>query len=168
MGGAMQALVDKLSSYNIFNYLLPGAVFSVLAERLSLIESPEQIVEKLAWYYFIGMVISRFGSVIIEPVLKWLKFVTYSEYSSYLAACESDKKLEILVEVSNTYRTVASAFLALLLCIVTVPLSKWIGIDSMLQGKIAVAFLLALFLLSFRKQVAFITSRVTFRTGEMK
>jgi hypothetical protein len=28
-------LFDKLSSYNIFNYLLPGAAFCMIAERLT-------------------------------------------------------------------------------------------------------------------------------------
>ena len=26
-------LIDKLTSYNLFNYLLPGVIFSYLAER---------------------------------------------------------------------------------------------------------------------------------------
>jgi len=31
----MKDILDKLSSYNIFNYLLPGVVFVVLAEALT-------------------------------------------------------------------------------------------------------------------------------------
>lgn len=164
----MNELLAKISSYNIFNYLLPGAVFSTLAERIALIESPNQIVEQLVWYYFIGMVISRLGSIVLEPILKRVKFVTYSDYSDYLTACKSDQKLEIMVEVSNTYRTLATTFFALLAGVLGVSASKWIGIDTMMQGKIAIALLLALFLLSFRKQVGFVVSRVKHGTKEIK
>lgn len=164
----MNELLGKLSSYNIFNYLLPGAVFSIVADRISLIETPDRVVEQLVWYYFIGMVISRLGSILVEPILKWLKFVTYSDYGEYLAACKVDQKLEIMVEASNTYRTIATVFIALLLGIAFVSVSKWIGIDAMLQGKVAITFLLALFLLSFRKQVGFVVSRVEHGTKEIK
>jgi hypothetical protein len=30
----MKELLDKLSSYNIFNYLLPGTLFAAAAERI--------------------------------------------------------------------------------------------------------------------------------------
>ncbi|HEY8586134.1 MAG TPA: hypothetical protein VIL60_05320, partial [Rhodanobacter sp.] len=106
----MSELLNKISTYNIFNYLFPGAVFSILADRLYLIDSPEDIVRQLLWYYFVGMVISRVGSVMLEPVLRRIRFVRYSDYSNYLRACVSDPKLELMVEVSNTYRTLAAAF----------------------------------------------------------
>jgi hypothetical protein len=164
----MNELLSKLSSYNIFNYLLPGAVFSILAERIALLKSPDQIVEQLVWYYFLGMVISRLGSIVVEPILKRVKFVTYSDYNDYLTACKSDQKLETMVEVSNTYRTIATAFFALLVGVLYVSASKWIGVDAMLQGKIAIGLLLALFLLSFRKQVSFVVGRVKHCTKEIK
>lgn len=164
----MNELLSKLSSYNIFNYLLPGAVFSILAERLELLDSPNKIVEQIVWYYFLGMVISRLGSIIVEPILKRFKFVTYSDYNDYLTACKSDPKLETMVEVSNTYRTIATAFLALIVGVLCVSAAKWIGVDAMLQGKIAIGLLLALFLLSFRKQVRFVVGRVKHCTKEIR
>lgn len=164
----MNELLSKLSSYNIFNYLLPGAVFSILAERIALLESPDQIVEQLVWYYFLGMVISRLGSIVVEPILKRVKFVTYSNYDDYLTACKSDGKLETMVEVSNTYRTVATAFFTLLVGLLYVSASAWIGIDGMLQAKIAISLVFVLFLLSFRKQVGFVVERVEHCKKEIK
>lgn len=164
----MNELLSKLSSYNIFNYLLPGAVFSILAERIALLKPPDQIVEQLVWYYFLGMVISRLGSIVVEPILKRVNFVTYSDYNDYLTACKSDQNLETMVEVSNTYRTIATAFFALLVGVLYVSAAKWIGVEAVLQGKIAIGLLLALFLLSFRKQVGFIVRRVKYFTGESK
>ena len=156
----MNELLSKLSSYNIFNYLLPGAIFSIIAERISLISYPSEIVAQLIWYYFAGMVISRIGSVFVEPALKFIRFVEYSDYASYLRACEKDQKLDVMVEVSNTYRTLATVFLMLLIGSAYQWLSAKVGIIEVWQERIAVALLLGLFLLSFRKQVSFIRKRV--------
>ena len=74
-------ILEKLSSYNIFNYLFPGVVFCLVADRyLSIPLLQDSIVNGLFLYYFIGLVISRFGSVAIEPVLKKAGFVKFTAY----------------------------------------------------------------------------------------
>ena len=63
----MKDLLDKLSSYNLFNYLLPGAIFVAASQRISSHAfRDENIVIELFLVYFIGMVISRVGSLTIE------------------------------------------------------------------------------------------------------
>lgn len=156
----MTELLGKLSSYNIFNYLFPGAVFSILAQQLSLFDVPDDIIQQVVWYYFIGMVMSRMGSILVEPILRKMKFITYSKYSDYLIASELDQKIETMVEVSNTYRTLATVFLALLVSSLFHGLLAKSGLDAELQKKVVIALLLALFILSFRKQVAYISYRV--------
>jgi len=163
-GAYMNEILNKLSSYNILNYLIPGAVFSVIAERLSLLSSPGEIIQQLVWFYFLGMAISRLGSVIVEPFLGWLGFIAYSDYCDYLAACEMDSKIEVLVEASNTYRTIATAFVSILALILFSHISDRAGLDSTLQEKTAIGLLSALFLLSFRKQANFVASRVKHHT----
>lgn len=73
-----------------------------------------------------------------------------------------------MVEVSNTYRTVATAFFTLLVGLLYVSASAWIGIDGMLQAKIAISLVFVLFLLSFRKQVGFVVERVEHCKKEIK
>ena len=102
----MKELLDKLSSYNIFNYLLPGILFSVIASKvteLNLIQS--DIVIGVFLYYFVGLIISRLGSLIVEPILKKVKFLKFAEYTDFVKVSEKDKKLEILSESNNMYRT---------------------------------------------------------------
>ena len=70
-GDDLKELLSKLSSYNLFNYLLPGVIFVAVASkvtRYSFIQ--EDIVMGLFLYYFIGLVVSRFGSIVIEPILR--------------------------------------------------------------------------------------------------
>src|SRR5258708_39583652 len=70
-GAHMKELLDRLASYNLFNYLLPGVVFVVLAEQVtsySFIQ--DDIVIGGFVYSFMGMVISRVGSLFLEPLFK--------------------------------------------------------------------------------------------------
>ena len=55
----MKELLDKLSSYNLFNYLLPGTIFVALSRRFSTHSfKDDSIVVELFLFYFIGMVIA--------------------------------------------------------------------------------------------------------------
>lgn len=75
----MSELIQKLSSYNLFNYLLPGIVFSVLLEQMT----SYSIVQKDLFvnpflFYFIGLCISRVGSICeftIKDITRLLKIV---------------------------------------------------------------------------------------------
>src|SRR5690554_5225809 len=109
-GENVENFIDKLSSYNIFNYLFPGVLFCVIADRYFFIPLvQDSIVTGLFLYYFVGLVISRFGSLVLEPIMKRLKIVKFSEYSDFINAVKSDPKIEILSETNNMYRSVLSA-----------------------------------------------------------
>jgi sterol desaturase/sphingolipid hydroxylase (fatty acid hydroxylase superfamily) len=154
-------LLDKLTSYNLFNYLLPGAVFAYFAESSFAIKLiPDDLVTAAFVYYFLGVVISRLGSLLLEPLLKKLRVVKFEPYPAYLAASEKDAKIEILVEAANMYRTFFSAMLLLFL------LAAYLKIESLfpylpewrsLIGGLASAFV---FLFAYKKQTAYIASRV--------
>lgn len=78
----MKDILEKLTSYNLFNYLLPGAIFAVIAEHVTRFSFKQQdIIIGAFVYYFIGLVISRVGSLVIEPILKWVGFVRFAEYN---------------------------------------------------------------------------------------
>mgnify|MGYP003490907514 CR=1 FL=1 len=65
----MEKLLEKLTSYNLFNYLFPGIIFSVLLEKTtsySIIQ--DDIIIEAFLAYFIGLLISRISSLIIEPI----------------------------------------------------------------------------------------------------
>lgn len=156
----MHDLLSKISSYNIFTNLFPGAVFCVIAENLQLIQNPEELISRLIWFYFIGMVLSRVGSIIMEPVLRRLRFIHYGSYEDYLLAVRKDPKLEIMVEVSNIYRTLATAFIALIFTSFFVRLARYLEITENMRDGLGLASLLILFLLSLRKQSDYINLRV--------
>lgn len=161
MGSEIKEIIDKLSSYNLFNYLLPGIVFVVLASKITHYSFIQQdIVVGLFFYYFIGLVVSRIGSLVIEPLLKSLSFVKFADYKDFVAASKKDQKIEVLSEANNTYRTLCSLFVLLLLLKLY---EKAEGTFSVLRewGAIILAvLLLGIFLLSYRKQTSYITKRI--------
>ena len=157
----MKDLLEKLSSYNIFNYLLPGIIFVVIAEKLtsfSLVQN--DIIIGVFLYYFIGLVISRIGSLFIEPILKKIKFITFAPYSEFVTASKKDVKLDTLSEVNNMYRTFCSLFLVLLIIKCYDFISKKYPVISEWNSVVIAIGLLLLFLFSYRKQTQYMKKRV--------
>lgn len=157
----MKELLDKISSYNIFNYLLPGILYVVLLSEFSeasLIQ--EEIIVGAFLYYFIGLVISRIGSLIVEPLFKKLKFLKFEEYSEFIIACEKDPKIETLSESNNMYRTLVALFISLLFS------KLYVFLSIKYQWSINTAFyvlailLLTMFIFAYRKQTNYITKRI--------
>lgn len=157
----MQELLNKLSSYNIFNYLLPGVVFVALAPSVSGdFFAQENLLVAAFLYYFIGLVVSRFGSLVVEPVLKRVGFLKFADYDAFVSASGRDAKIEMLSEVNNTYRTFCAMFVLLLV------LRLYRKLASTLPGLhewdvvILLVASFVMFLFSYRKQTDYITKRV--------
>ncbi len=157
----MKDLLDKLSSYNIFNNLLPGIVFVAFAEmflRRSFVQ--ENLVVGVFLYYFIGLVIGRIGSLVFEPLLKKASFLKFANYKDFVAASKTDAKLEVLSEVNNMYRTFVAMFATLLIARLYETLETVLPVLKQASSFVAVIAITALFLISYRKQTSYITKRV--------
>ena len=157
----MKDIIDKISSYNIFNYLFPGVLFVIIAKHLTdynFVQEDNLLGAFL--YYFIGMVISRFGSVIIEPILKKMKFLKFREYNRYVNASKKDPKLELLSEVNNTYRTLNSMMISLLFLKIYNSIETKFEFDSSVSLIILTILVFILFIFSYRKQTNYITKRI--------
>lgn len=157
----MKEILDKISSYNFFNYLLPGILFVVIVEKFTFYSFiQENLVLGIFIYYFIGLVISRFGSLIIEPFLRRISFIKFSNYADFVSTFKKDSIIKIFLEISNMYRTFISMFFIILLLKLyefiefTIPaLNGW-------NFYILFAVLLAMFLYSYKKQTEYITKRI--------
>lgn len=157
----MKELLEKISSYNLFNYLFPGIIFVVFLEKTTQYTLPDKDIFVSAFiYYFIGLIISRISSLIVEPIFKKFKFITFAPYKDYVLMSQKDKTIEILSEVNNMYRTLISVFLLLLSCKLYEQLSIKFAILQNNAIYILLFALLVLFIFSYRKQTAFITDRI--------
>ncbi len=111
-----KGLMGKISSYNLFTNLLPGVLYVVIAKeitRFNLIVEP--VFVGLFLYYFIGVVINRIGSLVIEPFLRWIKQVRFIDYEKFVRASKLDGKIEVISETNNMYRSLLTLSVVLLL-----------------------------------------------------
>lgn len=157
----MKELLDKISAYNIFNYLFPGVIFVLILSkvcRYNLVQS--DIITGAFFYYFIGLIISRVGSLFIEPFLKWLKFLKFSDYSKFVETSKVDSKIELLLEVNNMYRTLCSLFLIISFAKVYETYLAELSFFKSYEAILLITLLLLLFVFSYRKQTNYITKRV--------
>ncbi len=157
----MKELFDKLSSYNIFSCLFPGILFAVITQkysRYSFIQ--DDIVMGIFVYYFIGLILSRLGSLIIEPFLRKISFLRFADYKDFVYATKKDVKLEVLLEVNNTYRSLCALFFSLLFLLLYERIELRFSVLKDWSDILIVVFLLLMFLISYRKQTAFIKKRI--------
>lgn len=157
----MKELIDKLSSYNIFNYLIPGILFAAIAKEFTLYNLiQENLIIGVFVYYFIGLVISRFGSLIIGPLLKKISFIKFSDYSDFISASKKDPKIDLFSEVNNMYRTLSSMFMLIFLLMLYGPVESIFPVFRRYKSYVLVISLLIMFLFSYRKQTNFINNRI--------
>lgn len=156
----MEDLLKKVSEYQLFNFLLTGTLLAFLISKTTPINLLyDNILVAVFVYYFTGLVLSRVGSLVIEPLFKTLRIVKYASYKQYLKASEQDSKIDILSQENNIYRTLVSTFLVYgfvyLFC------ELWPNLLESTWIPMALAGLgLVLFSLSYRKQTKYITARV--------
>ncbi len=162
----MEELINRLTSYNLLNNLLPGVVFCVLATfftDFSFIQ--DDLITGIFVYYMVGVVIGRFGSLILEPFLKQVGVIKNSDYEDYIRAEKSDTKLEVLSETNNMYRALTAMCLLLFLVRFYETVEETFSLQSY-RPDIVIGILLFLFLASYHKQAKYITERV--RLGKEK
>lgn len=162
MADTISKIVDKISSYQLFNYFFPGVIFNfVVDQSMSFKIAPEDILYRIFIYYVTGMILSRIGSTIVEPIYKKICFVIYAKYKIFLDSEEKDLKINPLVLENNTYRTLIATFFSLF-CLFLIDQIEWL--HDKYQHPIAIIsyllFLILLFSLAYRKQTTYIRKRV--------
>lgn len=157
----MQDIFEKISSYNLFNYLLPGVLFVTILEKFTAHSlTQENLVIGAFIYYFVGLVISRFGSLFIEPVLRKVSFLKFGDHEDFVSASKNDPKIGTLSEASNMYRTFAAMFFLLMLVKVYEFVEYEFPVIKEWNSYVLVLLLLLMFLYSYRKQTQYITRRI--------
>lgn len=164
----LKSFSEKVSSYQIFTFLFPGAVFLALLSHVYSKPVPEtNIWEKLFLCYTVGMIISRIGTLLLEELLFCLgkRFLKRIDYKKIILAERKDTKVNMLLQVSNTYRTIAAVFLTLL---IVAAINRYSSLDLQFScGLIWFSVIMViLFSLSFIKQYNYVKKRVEFVSSE--
>ena len=165
----LESIFNKISNYNIFNYLFSGIIFVVLIKYLDNINLYLNFsvldlnVINLFILYFIGLTISRIGSLIIEPFYRKY-IIKFANYSDFIKVEKIDKKLNVLSEQNNIYRTFTSLFLILIVFHFVKKCDLHICIFLKIYYKeILIIFLFILYAISYYKQIKYITNRIKYK-----
>lgn len=159
----MEKMLEKISSYNVANYIIPGVIFSVAISESTTINLPTKngsLFENIVIYYFFGMIISRMGSIIIQTIFEKFNYLSFAPYPDYIRAEKKDKKISILLEEKNTYRTMVACFTMVFLVIAAACLCDEARKPAAYIYAAAAIFLVFLFCRAIKKQVSFIVKRV--------
>lgn len=171
MEDILKQFVGKISSYDFFNNLYPGFIFCYLLKYMFNTNILlDNWIENLLLFYFFGMVLSRVGSVFVEPLLKTIKFKKQKLlktvlYSDYVNASAEDSLISTLSETNNTYRSLISCFTCAFLYKTYLTVN-----ENLIQVKctffqdnedwIILVFLILLFVCSYVKQTNYVRKRV--------
>lgn len=152
----MEKIIEKIEVYHFINYLLPGILFGTIFTKIMQKNFfNDNIILSIIEYYFVGLVLSRIGFIIIKPILEKLKIITCVKYCQ---CSKTDNKVELLQREANQYRTYISVFLCLTI------LEIYYSFINNICYRISLLFLAltVLFILSYRKQLKFITERLQY------
>ena len=157
----MNSILGKLDSYQVLTNLLPGAFFGLALKFFFQTALPtENFGEDILIYYFMGLIINRIGSLVVEPVLKKFCFLKFAPYTDFAKAEKADSKIITLSEMNNYFRALLTCILLLLVIrILKVLYLKWICLFTYWEWE-AIALLLVLFLFAYRKQTNYVRKRV--------
>ena len=157
----LKLVIDKLSQYNFLTNILPGTVLCIILKYLvgyDLI--PDDYYQAGIVFYFVGMVNSRVGSLVIEPILKAISWVKFAPYSEFLRAEKEDAKLTILSQENNVFRSYISLMFISILGYIYKNCSLNLRLSLNNESIVLIVILFVLFLFAYKKQTSFVRKRV--------
>lgn len=155
----MDKIIEKLDSYNLFTNIIPGylmLLFNIYYFKLNNFN----IVEYIVVAYFIGQTLNRIGSILVGNVL--LKFTSEERlpYDEYISACDNDKKINLLLQERNTYRTFCTLFIVCIIEIIFSKICKYINISTNIIIIALLIICLIIYCASYCKYNKYIVDRI--------
>lgn len=163
----MEKIISSIPVYNLLTNLIPGTVLAALlkfcVEGCDIFSLTNNIWILAVILYFLGIINSRISSLIFEPLMKKLKIVNCVSHADFTDAELKDTsgKLTQLSRMNNEYRSYISVF-AIVLILKLIFLCS--SVKDFVTDNVCWVILglgVLLFLCSYKKQVSYITSRVS-------
>ncbi len=157
----MDKFLNKLSEYHFIQSLVPGMIFTYCSKMFYEINFlTDKPVYDFIVILIIGIIISRIGSIIVEPILRKLKILKFCKYTDYVEASQKDSFIKNLSETNNLYRAIIATFLVLPVERLYIFLrERFLWINEWSYLILSVLFIV-LFIFSYRKQTKYIKERV--------
>lgn len=161
----LNELLGKISAYDLFNVLIPGALVTYFASQTPL----GSFIDCSNWMalsvmsYVLGLIASRIGSLCIEPLVQNLKSTRKRDYSAFAYAQKNDPKVEQLLMISNMYRSMAGAGVLLVIVLLASLLPESFRFEAAFVTLFAFT---VLFVIAWVKQEWYVEKRINFNLEE--
>lgn len=157
----MEKIIDKLSSYHIFNYIIPGGLFLILCNNyLNIKIEQDKFIYFFFMSYFIGIIISRVSSLVTEKIIYFVFKIKKESHEDYIKASKKDEKIEMLMQDMNMYRSICTMLIILLI----IKVVKIFGLYQLIRKDFLIVLLFILliiiFVCAYIKQTKYVISRV--------
>ncbi len=155
----MEKILEKLDNYNLFTNIIPGylmLLFNVYYFKLEI----SNIIEQVIVAYFIGQTLNKLGSIFVGKIL--LKFTKEEglPYDQYISACDKDKKINLLLQERNTYRTFCTLFIVCIIELVFSKIYDKINLSNSAITFISLVICLIIYAVSYCKYNQYIADRI--------
>ena len=163
----MEKIISSIPVYNLLTNLIPGTVLAALlkfcVEGCDIFSLTNNIWILAVILYFLGIINSRISSLIFEPLMKKLKIVNCVPHADFTDAelKDTSEKLTQLSRMNNEYRSYISVFTIVLILKLMFLCSNVKGFVTNNVCWIILGLGVLLFICSYRKQVSYITSRIS-------
>lgn len=160
----MPDLVLSLSQnvYNMLNCFLPGVSLCLLLKHmagLNLMVGTD--FEVVFTCYFVGMIASRIGSLIVEPIMKQAKIISERNYDNFLDAERKDAKITVLSATNNSFRTYTAVCLIAMAVKIIMSVKSIVTTIGSCRDWIILVLLVLLFACSYKKQDGYLCKRIS-------
>ena len=160
----MDNIFSKITDYEFFDRLFPGFLVcfyysSLSNDSFNIAEiSTISAIAMIAIMYFVGLTVSRIGSLIIEPLAKKAKLIQY--HKGFYLAERNDPKIKVLLKDFNMYRNIAAS--AIISIVMTLIRAVSLPFDG---GELAVritvlALVFVVYFAAYAKQSVSINNRI--------
>ena len=153
METTISKMIERISRYEIINNLIPGTALCFILSHLGYPILNYNAGISVVICYLVGLINSRFSSLIVEGICRKVNIVQWRKYELYIAAKAKRPFIETLQENANMYRAFVSVFfISLIAYVIQRIMPKCVFLQN--NGIwILIVVLLVLFLFSYRKQV---------------
>lgn len=152
-------MFDKLDAYNLVANLVPGAALTYALHFSEFpTPSPDDIGAFLLVAFVAGVTANRLGSLILDPLLRKLRFLKLKDYRSFLIREKDDQKLDALVANSGLYRTFFTAGAIYLIALMSSSATAYLTRQGLITAFVIGG--MVVFLFAFKKEDGYIHSRI--------
>lgn len=155
----IEKILEKMGIYNLFTNIIPGYIF-IMFNFFNFNIKMDNIVEQVVLAYFVGLTISRIGSIILGNILLKISNDSDESYNKYIDACNKDTKIELLLQERNSCRTYVTLFIMCLLEIIGNYVFSKITITKDVILFIVLVLLIIIYSISFCKYNRYIVKRI--------